>query len=181
MNNIQVNRIEDSLWHASLNLHNRTYEEQLEFLHFLKDYKEDIGNWLFFKTLVNMLHVYYSYTNNEFTKLYVELFLSIDRMDRNDLNVGDVIETLGLVIKGCDMDQIKAIQQYIQKYVHTCKQSPSSMISACNCYRYIYPEVSEKEQKSILDTLYQLKADNTFESVDATLYFTIKSLQEDGI
>lgn len=178
MEKINNKNYDDVLWNESLNLHNVAYNKQVQYLLKLKDIKNIISNKLFFRTLTNMLHVFYMHTNNEFTNLYIDLLLSIKLDSANNLNAGDVFEILGIVIKGCNSSQKKNIIKYIDSYIYLCKQDVSAIISVCNCFRYMYPEMSLEGKEYILNTLDKIKEDNLFSSVVSSLEFTIKTLKE---
>lgn len=166
----------DSLWKNSLNLHLKTDKEQMDFLNGLFLNRNKIGSRLLFKTLMNLLHVFFSHDNDHFTELFVKLFLTLE--EDAGLNIGDVLENLGIISKGCNEEQKKRIFSYVLENVDIESQNASGIISICNCFRYMYPELSKNEKDCILQTLEQIKTVNREEHILASIDFTIKSLEE---
>lgn len=169
---------ENALWVIGMNLHNEPDDKQRQYLEFIGSNHPRLGGKLFFRCLTNILHVFYANMTAANQQLYLELFLSIDPQTIDGIAMGEILEILGILVKGCTPAQTLQVFHYVQTNAELCLKDPSALVSACNCFRYLYPEIPADSQKTILDMISNLKVKNSYRELDTTLNFTFHSLQE---
>lgn len=170
--------LENALWAIGMNLHNEAEDKQWQYLQYIRSNRQNLGGKLYFRCLTNILHVFYTNMSAMNKQLYLELLLAINPQTVDGIGIGDVLEILGILVKGCTPDQALRLFCYVQNNAELCLGDPSALVSACNCFRYMYPEVSADLRRNILDMISNLKAKNPYRELDTTLGFTLHSLQE---
>lgn len=176
--NIEKTELENTLWKIGMNLHNETDAMHHEYLLFLMTNRQQIGDRMYFRSLTNILHVFYANMSDSNKNLYVNMLLAAYTQGIGNVGLGDLMELLGITVKGCNAEQKEWLFHFVQDHFELCLDDAGALVSICNCYRYMYPEQSAEHRAEIIDMLSTLIAKNPYPELDATLNFTAHSLRE---
>lgn len=176
--NIEITELENALWKIGMNLHNESDAVHHEYLLFLMAKKQQLGEKVYFRSLTNILHVFYANMNEDNKNLYLNMLLAAYAQGIGKVGLGDLLEILGIIVKGCNAEQKKRLFNFVKDHYELCLGDATALVSVCNCYRYMYPEQPADLRADILDMLSILIAKNPYPELDATLCFTLRSLRE---
>ena len=84
------------------------------------------------------------------------------------------MELIGILYKGSPNESKTKLFNYVITNSMSCLNDPSSIISICNCFSYMFDEVTIMSKEIIIETLKSIRNKNTYVYIDDSILLTLE-------
>lgn len=166
--------LEDALWHIGLNLHQYSLSDRTTFIEYIRNNIDKIPPATLFRCIGYLMPTYFSCMTKIEKQLYLNILIDLE-IDCHTTNLSDLFDMIGILFKVAPNSSRDGLLSIIFRN-SDCTGDPSTIISLCNAFRFIFLEVDLSARLTILEILESIRKANQFDFLTGSIVHTIESL-----